>query len=328
MRASMNTLTSARAVGVIAAVLFGLGAHAQSFPADSSWVPLRCGTQVMTDAYQDESGAVGERDLIGHLDAAGDQPTGFRAADAQYLFLRMRLDDDPIPGGNPRPYAWGLLVDTDGNLQDYEVQLLANGNGGTVVLYRNTQTTLLNDPTDPPDEPPVRSYPLSSHARSLRASGSSYGGNPDYFLDFAIPWQDLQLVGLSPSTPVTAWAATSSTATTLNGDFACFDNATGEPTLSGTNPGSTVLDPRVDSDRDGFSDAKELASGTRPDDPASRPAGDPDARQLAGGGGCAAAGEAGVVGWALAACAGAIFKRRRRRAEGAPPRTSLPLRVR
>ena len=148
------------------------------------------------------------------------------------------------------------------------------------MLYSNTQTTLLNDPTDPPDEPPVRSYPLSSHARSLRASGSNYGGNPDFFLDFAIPWQDLQLVGLSPSTPVTAWAATSSTATTLNGDFACFDNAAGEPTLSGTNPGSTVL----------------------------------GGGQLAGGGGCAAAGEAGAIAWALAACAGALFKRRRRRA--------------
>jgi uncharacterized protein (TIGR03382 family) len=259
----------------------------------------------MTDPYQDESGALNERDLVGNADAA----TGYRAADSQYLFLRMRLDHDPIPGGNPRPYAWGLLVDTDTNLENYELLLVADGNGGKVVLYRNTQTTLLNDPTDPPEEM-VATYPLSSHARSVVASGPSLTPDADYFLDFAIPWQDLQSVGLYPYTPVTVWAATSSTPTTLNGDFACFDNAGGEPTLSGTNPGATVLDPRVDSDRDGYSDASERAANTDPKDPASHPAGAPDAVQLAGGGGCQASGEAQLLAWALAAWAGAVLRRR------------------
>jgi hypothetical protein len=294
------------AVSFMAAALAALSSQAQSFPADSSWVPLHCGAAVMTDLYQDESGALGERDLIGDANAA----TGYRAADTQYLFLRMRLDQDPIPGGNPRPYAWGLLLDTDGNLQTYEVLLLANGNGGTVVLYRNTQTTSLNDPTDPPDEPPVKTYPLSSHARSVRATGSSYGGDADYFLDFAVPWQDLQSVGISTSTPVTAWAATSSTATTLNGDFACFNDALGAPTLSGNDPGATVLDPRVDTDRDGYSDAAERAAGTNPNDPASHPSGSPDAIQLAGGGGCGVAGDAHLLAWVLAAWAGTARRRR------------------
>ncbi|HYX90159.1 MAG TPA: hypothetical protein VE782_01250, partial [Myxococcaceae bacterium] len=87
----------------MAVALLGLAARAQTFPAESSWVPLRCGSEVMTDPYRDESGAVGERDLIGDANAA----TGFRAADAQYLYLRMRLDQDPIPGGTVRPFAWG-----------------------------------------------------------------------------------------------------------------------------------------------------------------------------------------------------------------------------
>jgi hypothetical protein len=314
MRAPVHTFGSARVVGLMAAALFGLSAQAQSFPPESSWVPLRCGTEVMTDLHRDESGALGERDLIGDTSAA----TAFRAADGQYLFLRMRLDQDPIPGGNARPFAWGLLLDTDGNLQNYELLLLANGNGGMVVLYRNTSTTLLNDPTDQPDEPPVKTYPLSSNARSVVAASSSYGGDSDYFLDFAIPWQDLQAVGLTPSTPVTAWAATSSTSTTLNGDFACFDDATGSPTLSGTASGSTVLDPRVDSDRDGYTDATEFASGTNPNDVASHPSGAPDARQLAGGGGCSAASGANAFGWALLAWVAAFTAAAARR------RTSRP----
>src|SRR5919106_7056268 len=100
MRAPRHRFGLSQVVGLMSA-LFALSAQAQSFPSYSSWVPLRCGTEVMTDAYQDESGAIGERDLIGDTNAAG-APTGFRAADAQYLFLRMRLDQDPIPRGNPR----------------------------------------------------------------------------------------------------------------------------------------------------------------------------------------------------------------------------------
>jgi hypothetical protein len=317
MRAPVHTFGSARVVGLMAAALFGLSAQAQSFPPESSWVPLRCGTEVMTDPFQDESGAQLERDLIGDANAA----TGFRAADWQYLFLRMRLDRDPIPGGNPRPFAWGLLLDTDTNLQNYELLLMANGIGGTVALYKNTTTTLPNDPTDPPDEQAVKTYLLSSHARSVVAASSSYGGDSDYFLDFAIPWQDLQAVGLTPSTPVTAWAATSSTSTALNGDFACFNDALGDPTLSGTDPGSTVLDPRVDRDGDGYTDATEYASGTDPNSASDHPAGTPDARQLAGGGGCTAASGANAFGWALLAWAAAFTAAAARRRTSRPDPT-------
>lgn len=307
-----------KTLGFIAVALFGLSAQAQTFPAVSStsWVPFRCGTEVMTDPYADENGATNERDLVGDLAA----PTAYRASDAQYLYLRMRLDEDPIPGGNPRPFAWGLLLDLDGDLQDYELQLLANGIGGTVAVYRNTLTTLPNDPTDPPDEPEARIYSLSTNARSIVAPGSNYGTSADYFLEFAIPWQDLSALGLTSTTPVTAWAATSSTSTTLNGDFACWDDDAnaGEPTLAGTATGSTVLDGRADSDNDGYTDASEYAAGTNAHDASVHPGGDPDALQLAGGGGCTSAFGGTALG-ALLACAG-LIRRRSLSAAAARPR--------
>jgi uncharacterized protein (TIGR03382 family) len=302
----MRSLLHLRGLGFIAAVFFGLAARAQSFPvAESSWTPLWCGTEVMTDLHRDESGALGERDLVGDVNAA----TGFRAADGQYLYLRARLDQDPMPGGNPRPFAWGLLLDTDGNLQTYEVLIMMNGIDETVSLYENTGTQLLNDPTDPPEKL-VKTYSLASNGRSVTASGSSYGGDSDYFVDVAIPWQDLQAVGITPSTPVTAWAATSSTSSSLNGDFACWNDANGAPTLSGTPSGQTVLDPRVDSDNDGYTDVYEYRSGTDPKSGTSHPQGDPDARQLAGGGGCGTAGGASLIALGVAAAA-LIFRRRR-----------------
>jgi hypothetical protein len=284
-------ISNVRAPLAAAAALCALAARAQSFPADKDWVPLRCGADVMMDPYRDESSALGERDLVGDLGAA----TGFRAADAEYLFLRIRVEQDPLPGGTPRPFAWGLLLDRDGDLSTYEVEILASGLDGTIQLSQNTVTTQPNDPTDPPDVPILRTYPMAKNARSLVAAGSSYGANADYFLDFAVPWADLGNVKLFPATPVTAWAATSSTTNTLNGDFACFDDGTGAPTLTGTNPGKTTLDPRVDSDGDGFTDQVEFRNGTDPHDPASHPGGTPDALVYAGGGGCSAAPGSGMA---------------------------------
>jgi hypothetical protein len=302
----VRSIVSVRGPLAAAVALCALTARAQSFPADRDWVPLRCGADVMTDPYRDESSALGERDLVGDLNA----PTGYRASDGEYLFLRVRLEQDPMPGGTPRPFAWGLLLDRDGDLSTYEVQLLASGVDGTVQLFQNTVTTLPNDPTDPPDTPVLRTYTFEKSARSLVAPGSSYGANADYFLDFAVPWQDLGVVKLSLSTPVTAWAATSSTTTTLNGDFACWNDGNGAPTLSGTDPGTTTLDPRVDSDGDGYTDQVEYRSGTDPHNASSHPGGSPDALVYAGGGGCSAApGGTRLVGLAALLVAWALRRR-------------------
>jgi len=290
-----------------AAALCALAARAQSFPADSAWVPLRCGADVMTDPYRDEASALGERDLVGDLNAA----TGFRAADGEYLFLRIRVDQDPVPGGSPRPFAWGLLLDRDTVLSNYEVQILASGVDGTLQLYQNTATTLADDPTDPPDQPALKTYPLDKNARSLVAAGSNYGAAADYFLDVAIPWEDLRTVQLTPATPVTAWAATSSTSNTLNGDFACFNDGAGTPTLSGTDPGKTTLDPRVDSDGDGYTDQVEYRNGTDPHDRTSHPNGPADALVYAGGGGCSSTSGPVMVGVGLVLVAWALGARRR-----------------
>jgi uncharacterized protein (TIGR03382 family) len=305
----MRSIVHMRGLGFMAAALIGLAARAQSFPADSSWVEFWCAGEVMNDPYRDESGAIDERDLVGNpTDAAA---TAYRAGDGQYLYLRVRLDQNPIPGGNPRPFAWGLLLDLDGDLQNYEVLLMMNGIDETVSLYENTFTTLPNDPTDPPDEPAVATYSFEWNARTVVGGGSSFGGATDYFLDIAIPWRDLERVGLYPSTPVTVWAATSSTSTTLNGDFACWNDALGSPTLFETAARVTVLDPGVDSDFDGYTDVYEYRMGRDPGNAADHPSGDPDRRVLAGGGGCSAAsGAAGALALVIVACA-LVLRRRR-----------------
>ena len=291
--------------GVAASLLWAAPALAQSFPEDDAWVPLHCADDdVMTDRFRDESGATAERDLVGNL----DHPAGALAADDEFLYVRIRLERDPVPNGEPRPFAWGILLDTDETLTDYEVLIHANGIGRTVSLYKNSSTTLSDDPTDPPDEPAVKSYPFADNARSVRARGSSFGDDDDFFLEVAIPWADLEPLGIGPATPVVAWAATSSNSTTLNGDFACWDDAIGSPTLSETAADRTVLDPRIDSDGDGYTDRTEWSSGTDPKRTTDHPSGEPDANVLAGGGGCQSVPVPSSI-LALLTCAFALWRR-------------------
>lgn len=274
-----------------------VSASAQQFPADEAYRPWPCNAGVMTDLFQDESGATFERDLIGDVAA----PTGLRAADSEFLYVRLRVDKDPAPGGNPRPFAWGLLLDTDTVASTYEVMLIADGGPRTVSIYRNT-SGVPGDARDPPDSPAVSVQSFSLRARAVAAPGSAYGGDADYFVDSAFSWSDLASVGITPTTPVRVWAATASTATNgMTGDFACW--AGGAPDLGSTWPG-TAPDPNHDTDDDGFSDAAEVEHGTDPNDPGSHPAGGGDVPRLAGGGGCDG-GAAGIP--ALAALAALLL---------------------
>jgi hypothetical protein len=270
---------------VLFIVVFASTASAQEFPPDDEWRELFCGAEVMTDLLRDEANAQNERDLVGDVNAA----TGWRASDGEFLYLRMRLDDDPAPDGTLQNFAWGFLIDTDNNVAKYEVLLLVDGVGEKLSAFTNTEVELINDPADPPDEPAVLSYELGVNVRSIVAAGSSFDNDDDFFLDIAIPWQDLAQVDLTPNTPIVVWAATSSTATQLNGDLACFDDSlnNGEGDLDDSGSSRTVLDPNVDTDGDGFTDNTELQNGSDPRDLASRPPGEPDANFLAGGGGCA-----------------------------------------
>jgi hypothetical protein len=278
---------------VLAVAVLPAPARAQQFPDDAAFIPLYCGDEPMFDDFQDESGALDERDIVGNASA----PAVLRASDDEHLYIRLRLDEDPAPDGALRPFAWGMEIDLDGDITTYELLIMVDGiggQGGAVTLYSNTTTTSPNDPNDPADEPPVAVYDFATHGRSAPA-GSSYGDTADRFLDFAVPWADLMPAGLDRDTPILVWAASSSTATGLDGDFACHDGRTGDPSLDEIASGRAVPDPVVDSDGDGFTDDEEASAGTDPDDPNDFPA-----SRLEGGGGCSTSGGSDPVAGALA----------------------------
>jgi len=264
------------------------------FPPDVAWTALRCNRAPMSDGFQDQTGAFDERDIVGNPTA----PAGLRAADATYLYLRMRLDKDPAPGGAVRPFAWGMEFDLDGDLTNYELMVAVDGiagTAGTVSLFHNTTTTMPNDPNDPADQPAAATFPIAMNARSITASGSNYGGNADFFLDFAVPWSELMRLGLDRTTVTYVWAGTSSSATSLDGDIACHDGQSGPARLDGT--------------------ASDQTTGAPAPPPAPAPGTGPGGtEQLEGGGGCTAGGAGSpVVALALLAFFPRLSRRRRLR---------------
>ncbi len=278
----------------LALATLGASASAQSFPGAEKWAPLPCAGGVMSDLRRDQPGAVDERDLVGDVGA----PAGLVAADAQHLYLRLRLDRDPAPGGKLAPFAWGVALSLDRSASHYQLLLVVNGSAGKVEVYRNSAVTVADAPADPADQPAALSYPFATHGRAEAASGSSYGGDPDAFISLAVPWADLASLGLKPSTPVLIWAGSGATASALDGDLACHDGGGPPPRLSAVGGGLSVLDPAVDSDGDGFTDRVELQAGTDPTSAGSRPGTQPPPLSsggliVEGGGGCAVAGSGG-----------------------------------
>jgi MYXO-CTERM domain-containing protein len=224
---------------VTVAVAVPAAARAQTFPA--TFAPLYCQRGLMTDGYRDQSGAIDERDIVG---TAG-QPAGFRAIDAQFLYLRLRLDGSPAAGAGLRPFAWGFELGTDGDPATYEILIAVDGAAGVVNLYSNTTTTVPDSPADPADQPPVMSYPFAQYGRVVDAGPSLFGGGNDTFLDMAVPWSDLGPLGLTPATRITVWAASSTNVDRLNGDFACHDGGGGTavPTLTQSASSAVTPDP-------------------------------------------------------------------------------------
>lgn len=263
-------------------------ARAATFPADASFVPLRCGSDVMTDPLADDPAALAERDLVGDRNA----PTGLRAADAQFLYLRIRVDQDPQPAGAVKPSAWGMAFDLDGNRATYELLITADGlvGPGSVSVFTNHTTTLANDPADLADSPAAATFTFASAARTVGA-GTTFGGNPDFFVDIAVPWATLVPLGLDRDTPVHVWVGSSSVASALDGDIACHDRGSaGKPVLDAT------------------------ASTQTTGDPTSAGSGGTGELRLEGGGGCRAAGSPGPGIAALALALIGVRRRRRRAA--------------
>ncbi len=189
-----------------------------TFPAPNpGWVVALNNGQPVTDVEGDTPGA---RDIVG--DAAN--PMLYIASDATHLYFRLRIDSDPLQNAtNFGPFGWGCLINTDSNQQTFEFSTIVDGvnNPDTIFFYKNTVTTTSNDPADAPDTPAISSVqsPLTAavgHARVVSAP-SMFGGDGDFFLQWAIDLAPMIAAGFNPANPASYYCG-SANSNTLGAD--------------------------------------------------------------------------------------------------------------
>src|SRR6187455_766594 len=190
-----------------------------SFPSPNvGWVPALLGGEPLSDP---EGDSAGPRDIVGDT----DNPMLYVGADAAHLYFRLRLNSDPLQGPtNFRPFGWGCFINTDSDPTTYEFSTIVDGvnNPDQISFFKNTATTLPNSPTDDPDLPPVSevSDPLDAgvaHARVLEAD-STFGGDTDYFLEWAIERSDTDAVGFLTTAPAHYYCGSSNNGSTISAD--------------------------------------------------------------------------------------------------------------
>jgi uncharacterized protein (TIGR03382 family) len=293
---------------VVSVAATATSALAQNLP-DADWQRLRCRGGAMVDARADEPDALGPRDIVG----SSDDPAAFVAADDDFFYLRVRLDESPLEPAPPgqttdlQPFGWGIAIDLDNNRSSYELLLSVDGVNDQLTIRRNTAVTVANSPRDPADDPPAETYPFTDNGRAI-AANTQTGGNPDSFLELAFPWADLTPLGATPETRAFVWIGTSSLADRLDGDIACHDAAGGgsDPDLDGNASDEDPLDPD-----EGPGPGPDAGPGPLPDAGVGG-----EGPRLEGGGGCSTGGGASI---GLAFVVAAFSLRRRRSARARTP---------
>ncbi|MCU0691586.1 MAG: DUF4215 domain-containing protein [Polyangiaceae bacterium] len=235
----------ASAAGVSLALL--APSHASATPAsftftapNPGFVPALLGGQPLVDPEGDMPAA---RDIVG--DSAN--PLLYVASDAAHIYLRLRVDSNPLDDAtNFGPFGWGCFINTDTNLATYEFSTLMDGvsNPDVIHLYENTTTVTTNDPGDPPDLPAVSSVssPLTAsvgHARVVETA-STFGGDPDYFVDWVIERSAAIAAGFDPARPSRYYCGSANSGTTIEAD--CSGGTAGGCPLSSQFSDTIVCD--------------------------------------------------------------------------------------
>jgi len=205
---------------VLAGLLLPAAAQAAAVWPSGGWQYWTAGGADYWDDLGDENPEA--TDLVGGIDDGISYSAGAlheSVADDQ-ISLRMRLDEDGTGTNN----VWQFLFDTDGDPTDVDwvLEVRQNGNPGQQqVIFAEAAVggstfgqVVLSDTY-------AWTGSLSEWSRWVAVDdGSSFGGDPDFFLDAAIPRSTFQaLTGLGDGDAFSVAATTSTSHNSFNKDM-------------------------------------------------------------------------------------------------------------
>ncbi|MEN7973119.1 MAG: hypothetical protein ABFR47_04720 [Verrucomicrobiota bacterium] len=164
-----------------------------AWPADGDWIPLYSEGAL----YSDIPGDIGNNGHE-HLDIVGDAtnsaaymlyredaPTSSGGTENQLLF-RIRLDDDK----NKMSGAYQIFFETDGDSSvEWVLQLTTSDLDSSGILEFGAASGTNRNGVTFGSVNWTGSYSEYVHWEGTpTADGSQFDGNPDYYLDIAVPW--------------------------------------------------------------------------------------------------------------------------------------------
>jgi len=203
----------------LAISIFLMSGECLAFPPDADWIPIFQNKAVKQDPNGDSNGS---KNVV----SDGTHSTTFIANDGTYLYLRLRMDDDPsgVGGqGELRSFGWGVEFDTNMDDSDYEWLLLVDGisNPEEIKLGQNTVQSTAGDPSDVPESYPLTIPVVGNY--QVTPADTSFNNDQDYFLSWRISLADFKAAtGITDSTPIRIFEGSSSSANTLTSNGADY----------------------------------------------------------------------------------------------------------
>lgn len=191
------------------------------WPLDSDWIAMEgVGGGVLWDAVGDSTNS---RDIVGDSTHA----SAYSYTDGDYLYYRVRLDEDPTQSDGLQAFGWGFIIDTDQDVSDYEWMVMIDGITDEIYIAQNTVQGAIGDPSDKAElvvwqEDLNNDAVLGNFKITTTTDGPAGGfdGDPDYFLDFRLPFDTFtNITGIDSNDPIRYFIGSSNSAQTLSTDL-------------------------------------------------------------------------------------------------------------
>ncbi|WP_172799202.1 Ig-like domain-containing protein, partial [Bacillus sp. FJAT-29814] len=166
------------------------------------------------------------------IDIVGDEvyPAVFYYSDSEYIYFRMRVNENPKGPNGFGQFAWTVVFNTDTKFEGWEYMLTVNGKDERVELWKNAGEKKKGHDWNTEEDYQLWSGPASQYAK-IEETETTFDNDQDYFIDWKISLSTFtDFTKIDINTPFRMFFVTS--ASTNNKNFFEGDIVGGEATVT------------------------------------------------------------------------------------------------